>query len=340
MSRNRYAARVSSTDDEVSKPPLSVVSITNALGLEVRSGGQGLGGGLNTTLVGEREGVKLEVIIKQSPHRVSPIVSEFESDGLAARFVAWYEVDVRCRATFKYGHGPAFKLLREGTFRSWLKQFGYQDIEVGKTSLDFELTIKGAQEDQIRDVLLANIDALSSYVKSREGSLPQSNGRLLRASYRMRSTSGEGGIAKLAKLVDLLVALASTDIVGMQALLDLPGAQESSDKEGNAVVMVEAPSLVAFYPARDAQRAFLQAHVALFDLAPLKPVKCTERDAIEKHFERRDLPLAKLEDAKLRVDESGLWLEWGTLVENKEVLLAGASLLSLLASPVAEGAYR
>src|SRR5690606_15441179 len=49
--------------------------------------------------------------------------------------------------------GPTLRLLREGTVRMWLRQFGYQDIELGHAAFDFRYTVKGHPASEVRCVL-------------------------------------------------------------------------------------------------------------------------------------------------------------------------------------------
>jgi hypothetical protein len=320
--------------------PFDVGALSATLGLAVLKNKKSqLTGGYAATLLGERSGVTIDVDIKQLPefHVES---NPFRTKGfeLAKSYIAYFNMTTKIRVGYKYGGGPKFELLREGTFRSWLKRFGYQDIEVGDTSLDFALTIKGEPEDDIRDLVLANRAALSSYVSGKRGALPTTDGRHLKGSWK--SLSGEETMDDVCKLVDLLVGFATTDIVGMSFLLALPNAEEGKGLDEDVVVRVRAPTLVEFYPTRDAAKARLRARAPVEGLASKGPMPCSDRGSIERYFGVQGLPLGLLADAELHVDNAGIWLTWQGIVEDAEVLADAARLLVLLSSPSGASAYR
>jgi len=317
--------------------PLKWKLLADASGLDLTSTDVSkLFGSTSAHLEGELKGVRVEVQAKQVPVRQSEIRL-----GLPDRtYIGSYDLNVDVCVYYKFGRGPALQLLREGTFRSWLKRFGYQDIELGQTSLDFQLTIKGEQEELIRDVMLANAAELSSYVGARHGALPSSDGSTIQCKADSLSTTEESGPRTVAEIIQLLVGLASTDIAGLKGLLALPGAKEGRDSDGKTVVRVEAPTVVEFYPERLENCARLRVHVPAKDLAPLAATPCSEREQIESHFGVRDLPLGLVRDAELSVDSAGYWLSWPMAVEDAELLMDGAKLLARLAAPVGLGAYR
>src|SRR5690554_5511437 len=75
-------------------------------------------------LEGKRMGLSVVVDLKQGPQ----YITENRVVGFDRRVLTHYEASARITVSYKFGAGPRMQLLREGTFRSWLKRFGYQDI--------------------------------------------------------------------------------------------------------------------------------------------------------------------------------------------------------------------
>lgn len=326
--------------DEDTKP-LDVTILASALKVDVGSNNtRSMTGSYGSQLRGQRSGVGIEIDVKQTPE----IMTESKLLDLDRRYVAYYNATIKVRVDYKFGRGPVFQLLREGTFRSWLKRFGYQDIEVGDSSLDFALTIKGEQEDDIRELIMANRKMLTRYVTGKRRALPTTDGQCIECKLEIVTSDAEestnNSIKDVGELIDLLVSLATTDIVGMDLLMKLPEAEEARGLEDRVVVRVRAPILIEFYPERDALTARLRARLPLKGLDTVGPIPCSDRKTIESHFGVPELPLSALGDAALRVDEDGIWLEWPDIVNDLEVLNAATRLLAFLSSPAASGAYR
>lgn len=326
--------------DEDTKP-LDVTILASALKVDVGSNNtRSMTGTYGSQLRGRRSGVGIEIDVKQTPE----IMTESKLLELDRRYVAYYNATIKVRVDYKFGRGPVFQLLREGTFRSWLKRFGYQDIEVGDSSLDFALTIKGEQEEDIRELIMANRKKLTRYVTGKRRALPTTDGQSIECKLEIvTSDAGEStnnSIKDVAELVELLVSLATTDIVGMDLLMKLPDAEESRGIEDKVIVRVRAPSLIEFYPERGVLNARLSARLPAKGLDNFGPIPCSDRNAIESHFGSPELALSPLVDATLRVDENGIWLEWSDIVRDLEVLNGATRLLAFLSSPAAAGAYR
>lgn len=244
-------------------------------------------------------------------------------------------------ARYICGAGPRLKLLREGTFRNWLKQFGYEDIEVGDRSLDFSLTIKGEPKEQVRTILSENASLLVDYINERYATLPQSDGVTIEATMSFPSLNPEKGIEQLTTLVHLLSVLASTDLGGLAALRKMPGVSEHRS-HGVPAFTVQVPTRVDFVPVYDGEifrsraRTQLQRKLQPFDF------NCKHVANVEKASEMQDLAgtLRLFADAHIVATENELSLTWPTVISDTDVLLAGATLLARMASPEGQNAYR
>ena len=66
----------------------------------------------------------------------------------------WNELTFVINQGYRLGIGPSFRIVNEGTFRTWLKGFSfYQDIELDELSIDMWLTIKGKPPGWTRKAL-------------------------------------------------------------------------------------------------------------------------------------------------------------------------------------------
>lgn len=255
---------------------------------------------------------------------------------------SWHEGRAKVIANYTLGHGPNFKLLRQGTFRTWLTSFGYQDIQVGNHALDYALTIKGDSPDLLKEVFLADADALVRYAKRRSGELPKSDGVTIEASIPLTTLESERDIKHLDELVDLLAGMTSVDIGGLGALRGLPGATVSNPAAELTTVSVECPSTVEFLPLwtgkgfRSSCRARVTRSIAK------GRASCADASAVEALCGMPNLlgKLSKVASAQLAIDEEFVTLEWQEVVEDPEALTAAAELLALIAAPGSDGAYR
>lgn len=69
--------------------------------------------------------------------------------------VGFRQHHIATQLTFRLpSRGARLLLLREGTFRAWLRRFGYQDIQIGHADFDFRFVVKGQDEAAIRALLL------------------------------------------------------------------------------------------------------------------------------------------------------------------------------------------
>lgn len=244
-------------------------------------------------------------------------------------------------ARYNCGAGPRLKLLREGTFRNWLKQFGYEDIEVGDRSLDFSLTIKGEPEELVRTILNTNASLMIDYVNDRYGTLPQSDGETIEAKMSFSSLHPEKGIEDLTSLVHLLSVLASTDFAGLSTLRELPGVSEHRSL-GIPAFTIQIPTRVDFVPVYDGETFRSRARTQLQRKLQPFNFNCKHVSNVEKASEMQDLAgtLRLFADARIVATENELSLTWPTVISDTDVLLAGATLLARMASPEGQNAYR
>ncbi len=287
---------------------------------------------------GERNGAKVQIEIRQRKHvdeshrRAAEIFEERES---------WYEGTATVTASYRFGQGPNFKLLREGTFRSWLKRYGYQDIEVGEASLDFKLTIKGKPVDQVKDVVLSQLQPLHVYLEERRGTLPRSDGNEIAASMPISTQTRSESLERVDRLVDLLAGLASCDLVGLETLRKLPDNRES-ENAGTPRFTVSVPSRVDFEPLLDDGEFVTRASTPLQrELAPFD-IPCGEVALLEEACGQHKLSamLASVGDARVEAVDKLLVLTWSRVISDVDVLMSGAKLLAQIASPESRGAYR
>ncbi len=296
------------------------------------------------TITGRRGYSPVTLTMHQSQSRYIPVESQRHSihvDLNSSDDSTWYSGTVVVKADFAFGLGPNFKLLREGTFRSWLKRFGYQDIELGNQSVDFELTIKGTPEDQIKDVLLPNIDVLQRYVVTRLGTLPESDTVRVEASMPVSTHDRPAIIEHIRDLVDLVAGIASSDLVGLKSLRELPDNRESWE-DNMPVVSIHVPTQVDFCPTINKKRFVSRARVLLRSKVQSGKFSCCDASKVEEVLGLHGLGrlLAEVGDAKLIVDEHHAQIVWPDIVTKTSILLAAAKLLVRIATRTGQAVYR
>jgi hypothetical protein len=240
---------------------------------------------------------------------------------LEGGYVLYWEAKVKVQTTYRLALGPTFKLLREGTFRSWLSRYGYQDIELGDESLDFKMTIKGDPEDWVKATLLPQARLLGRIHQHHRGRLPYSDGETITA---MAEISTE-----------------KPDNFGLAALRRLPGAVVSPDYVPVQVSLFE-PTRVDFLPTR-ALSGFA-THVRSPNVPSFAPGSCSCANVAEVEALTRTANLTaslkSCSEAEFVIDGEYLWICWPTVMEDEEPLLSAARLLTRLSTPTSKGAYR
>lgn len=292
-------------------------------------------------LVGTRHGARLSVELEQ--RRVSSARAGSSTTQLSFKNApSWHVASAVVSASYLLGHGPNFKLLRQGTFRGWLTSFGYQDIEVGDRDLDFELTIKGDSPELLKQVFLSNANALGRFVRARYSELPWSDGVTITSSMRINTRERERGIQAVEELVDLLAGMAASEIGGLSTLRKLPGAAESAPGQWPTVVSLQSPSTVEFMPIWKGKDFGSSARARLTRSLTSGSASCADVSAVESLCGMSDLrgKLSKFSAAVLVVDEEFVKLEWDEVVSEIGILTAAAAFLALVAAPGGSGAYR
>ena len=292
-------------------------------------------------LTGTRHGAKLSVELEQ--RRVATGNPGDGSTGMSLGTASsWHVGRATVSASYLLGHGPNFDLRRQGTFRSWLTSFGYQDIEVGARDLDLELTIKGDSPALLKEVFLPNANALGRFARRRHGDLPWSDGVTITSCMSLNTRERERDIERLEELVDLLAAMAAVEIGGLGTLRRLPGAAESEPGDWPTRVSIQSPSTVEFVPVWKGNDFGSSARARSTRKIQIGSASCADVSAVESLCGMSDLrgKLSKVSTAQLVVDEQFVTLEWDEVVREMEVLTAAAEFLALVSAPGGAGAYR
>lgn len=158
----------------------------------------------------------------------------------------------------------------------------------------------------------------------------------------MSTLARQKGIAGLSSLIDVLVSLASSDLVGAQSLLALPGSREEWLDQDLWSVRLPGANAPQFTPQRISTGFVTRASVVKPAGVPEASFPGSDRNAISQHFGNPHLAdsLGKLKDTRIEIDSKDIALCWPRLVQEPELLLAGARLLALMVNPQHLGAYR
>ena len=243
-------------------------------------------------------------------------------------------------AAYRFGHGPEFRLLREGTGRAWLKRFGYQDIQIGHHEVDFSCIVKGKRESMIRSVLLESADDLARLTKIRAVDLPFADEQAIHTELQLSEGNPEH-IDGFVLAVQTLARMAATDLVGYSTLKALPDGVEGSEG-GLPSVVLPLPNRVEFTPEYENERYTSRARAR--NACNLSPLIAAAHEgatiANATGISVASSALVALGDATLAIDETWMAVEWPCVVTDVDTLMAGAHLLSQLSQPPQGGIYR
>lgn len=297
-------------------------------------------------LEGTRRGVHVVVEVSQArratPYQASGTGNSTYAERRLSNVSSWFEGRAEVSVRYALERGPTFRLLRQGTLRTWLKSFGYQDIEIGNHNLDYALTIKGSPPELVKTVFLSDADGLLSFVKQRNGTLPQSDGVELTSSLPLITDERDRDLGYIENLVDLLSKMASADLGGLEALRAIPEASDIA-RDGVAVgVVVQAPAAVEFLPLWQEGGFQSRARASLARSIVPGTASCADAAAVKELSKMSNVgaKLKSLSEATLIVDAKHASLIWSGIEEDPERLVAAAEFLSRVCAPTGDGAYR
>jgi hypothetical protein len=238
----------------------------------------------------------------------------------------------RCVASSIVGILPTFRIYREGTFSSFGKILGTQDVTLGGDP-DFDKTFMVKTKDA---AVTRELWTESAKVRMRH-QLPkakvESNGQRI----KLLEVGKYKESFKLNAALDLVSHLASTDVFGVASLKALGGPGLQCDESGYPRVELHAPTPVVVETREISGQ--LASVAMLKEEADWHPVVAIIEDGslVDSNSMQQFSPLAraqvpKVGDATLVVEAgSAPRLHWQGVQHNSERLMAGARLLGALA---------
>jgi hypothetical protein len=238
----------------------------------------------------------------------------------------------RAEAPFLLPVGPRLGLKREGTFRMWLEQFGYQDLAIGDPPFDDAFTLKSDRPDVARRCLrpiAARVLALKESARfgsTRDAAEVSGRSLVKGEPALMPDHTPDRAVAKIVGAVDVVAALASTDLYQLDALLVLPGAE------------VRWPDLQDALPGPPV--VVLGDRGVELTVVVERGRPCTVARVADQSGRGRREEAGPQDGTRLAGDGRVLHLRWPTTCGDPAALLAGVRALERLAAPPHGGPYR
>lgn len=227
-------------------------------------------------------------------------------------------------APFLLPAGPRLRLLAQGTLRMWIRQFGYQDIEIGDGAFDLQFIVKGEPEDEVRTVLRAGSGPLTTLRNVRS---VHANGE------RIRIVGGYLDEIDWERWIAVTADMATADLFGIEALRSVPDAElrwPEPPAPPIATVRVPTPVEITCRAHRGVARTFARARVS------------TEMPAFDGVAGEGSLPvhIPKGIDGRLRCDGTVVELVWPGVCTDPDELLHQATCLAQLVAGRGVAPYR